>query len=428
MPGVVVIGTQWGDEGKGRIVDYLAQRADIVVRYQGGNNAGHTVEVGDVKYKLHLIPSGILHPGKICIIGNGMVVDPLALIDEIRYLEGHGIDVKSHLRISDRAHVIMPYHKLLDGLIEDKKGEYQLGTTRRGIGPAYVDKAERMGIRMCDLMDPEVFEEKLDLNLEGKNLLLEKVYAAEGLEKGPILETYLKAAEELRGMVCDTTAVIYEGARAGKRILYEGAQGTLLDVDLGTYPYVTSSHPIAGGVCIGAGIGPTMIDGVVGVVKAYTTRVGKGPFPTELSDFTGDYIRERGFEYGTTTGRPRRCGWLDAVMLKYAVRVNGLSYLAITKLDTLGGLEKVKICTAYEYNGEVIDDFPASLKVLGECRPVYEELHGWDADVSNITEYDRLPANLLKFVERIKELTGVDICFISVGPKRSQGFELIRLF
>jgi adenylosuccinate synthase len=427
MAGVVVIGTQWGDEGKGRITDYLAQRADVVVRYQGGNNAGHTVEVGSKRYKLHLIPSGILHPGTTCIIGNGVVVDPIGLIEEIDYLEKEGIAVNA-LRISDRAHVIMPYHMLLDGLTEEKKGANDLGTTRKGIGPAYIDKAERMGIRMCDLMDPQLFEEKLDQNLEAKNYLLERVYGVKGFEKGPMLESYLKAAEKIKDMVCDTTVIIYEAAKAGKNILYEGAQGTLLDVDLGTYPYVTSSHPIAGGVCIGAGVGPTLIDNVVGVVKAYTTRVGKGPFPTELFDSTGDYIRERGLEYGTTTGRPRRCGWLDAVILRFAVRVNGLSHIAITKLDTLGGLEKVKICIGYEYKGQILTEFPASLKVLAECKPVYEELPGWPEDISGITEYGKLPWSLRHYVERIQELTRTDVSFVSVGPGRDQGFELIRIF
>lgn len=427
MAGVVVVGAQWGDEGKGRIVDFLAQRADIVVRYQGGNNAGHTVEVDNVKYKLHLIPSGMLHPGKICVIGNGVVVDPIALVEEIKYLESYGIDVRQRLKISDRAHLVMPYHKLLDELEEERKGKLQLGTTRKGIGPAYVDKARRIGIRMCDLFDEKIFEERLSMVLEEKNSLFEKIYGVKGFEKSSIMESYLRAAEELKEMVCDTSSIIYRGAREGKKVLYEGAQGTFLDVDLGTYPYVTSSHPIAGGVCIGAGIGPTMVDKVVGVVKAYTTRVGKGPFPTELTDSTGDYIRERGYEYGTTTGRPRRCGWLDVVMLKYAVRVNGITHLAITKLDTLGGLDKVRLCTAYECEGKLVQDFPASLEFLAKCRPVYEELPGWGEDVSEAAEYDKLPANLRRYVERISELLDVDICFVSVGPGRNQGFELIEV-
>lgn len=428
MPGIVVIGTQWGDEGKGRIVDFLASRADMVVRYQGGNNAGHTVEVNDIRFKLHLIPSGILHPGKICVIGNGMVIDPIALVEEIRYLEGYGIDVKSRLKISDRAHLIMPYHKLLDEVIEEHKGELQLGTTRRGIGPAYVDKAERIGIRVCDLLEPKYFEEKVEQNLRMKNEIIQKVYGKKGFEKGPIIESYLKAAEQIKDMVCDTTSIIYEFSKSNKKILYEGAQGTLLDVDLGTYPYVTSSHPIAGGVCIGAGIGPTLIDSVVGVVKAYTTRVGKGPFPTELLDKTGDIIREKGYEYGTTTGRPRRCGWLDVVMLRYAVKVNGLSYIAITKLDTLGGLEKVKICIGYKYKGKTITDFPASLNVLSECEPIYEELPGWEEGISDIKRIEELPENLIKYIYKIEELTGVKVAFISIGPKREQGFEIVKLF
>ncbi|MCR4430316.1 MAG: adenylosuccinate synthase [Tepidanaerobacteraceae bacterium] len=427
MAGVVVVGAQWGDEGKGRITDYLARKADVVVRYQGGNNAGHTVEVESKRYKLHLVPSGILHPGTACIIGNGVVIDPLGLIEELDYLHQSGIDT-SALRISDRAHIIMPYHVLLDDLAEKRKGAYELGTTRRGIGPAYIDKAERMGIRMCDLMDPQLFEEKLEQNLEAKNYLLEKVYGVKGFEKEPLLESYLKAAEKIKPMVCDTTVIIYEAARAGKNILYEGAQGTLLDVDLGTYPYVTSSHPIAGGVCIGAGVGPTLIDSVVGVVKAYTTRVGKGPFPTELFDSIGDYIREKGYEYGTTTGRPRRCGWLDAVILRFAVRVNGLSHIAITKLDTLGGLEKIKICTAYEYRGQILKEFPASLNVLAECTPVYEEFPGWPEDISGADSYDELPESLRNYVQRIRELTGAEISFVSVGPAREQGYELVKLF
>lgn len=428
MPGIVVIGAQWGDEGKGRIVDFLASRADMVVRYQGGNNAGHTVEVDDKRYKLHLIPSGILHSGKVCIIGNGMVIDPVALVEEIRYLESYGIEVRSRLKISDRAHLIMPYHKLLDEVIEEHKGELQLGTTRRGIGPAYVDKAERMGIRVCDLLEPEYFEEKVEQNLRIKNEIIQKVYGKKGVNKEEIIDLYLKAGEEIREMVCDTTSIIYEFSKSDKKILYEGAQGTLLDVDLGTYPYVTSSHPVAGGVCIGAGVGPTFIDKVVGVVKAYTTRVGKGPFPTEIFDATGDFIREKGYEYGTTTGRPRRCGWLDIVMLRYAVKVNGLSYIAITKLDTLGGINKVKICVGYRYKGKILTDFPASLNVLAECEPVYEELPGWEEGVSRIKKIEELPNNLIKYVERIEELTGVKAAFISIGPGREQGFEITDLF
>lgn len=426
MSSVVVVGTQWGDEGKGRVTDYLARQADVVVRYQGGNNAGHTVSVGDKTYKLHLIPSGILHPGKLSVIGNGVVVDPVALVEEIDYLTSLGVEVKN-LLISDRAHLIMPYHKVLDGLAEDLKGEAQIGTTRRGVGPAYMDKTERTGIRVIDLLDKEIFEQKLITNLERKNRLLEKVYSHPGFDAGEIMDTYFKCAERIKQFVTDTSVVIHDAIKQGKNVLFEGAQGTLLDIDLGTYPYVTSSHPVAGGVCIGAGIGPTFIDRVVGVVKAYTTRVGKGPFPTELTDSTGDYIREKGGEYGTTTGRPRRCGWLDAVVLRYAVRVSGLTHFAVTKLDTLGGLDSVRICTGYRYNGEILTEFPASMKVLGGVEPVYEELEGW-GDISGVTDYDKLPQSAKNYIERIRQLTGVSISMISSGPKRSECMVLEDVF
>jgi len=427
MSAIVIVGTQWGDEGKGRITDYLAQKAHMVVRYQGGNNAGHTVKVDDQEYRLHLIPSGILHQNKICVIGNGVVIDPISLVEEINDLKNRGINV-DNLKISDRAHLIMPYHKLLDSLSEDRRGEDDIGTTRRGIGPAYMDKAERTGIRVIDLMDRDIFEAKLEANLKAKNYLLERVYGRNGLNKEEILDKYLSSIEALKDYVTDTSVVIYNALKEGKNVLFEGAQGTLLDIDHGTYPYVTSSHPISGGVCIGAGIGPTFIDKVIGVVKAYTTRVGKGPFPTELHDDTGNYIRERGYEYGTTTGRPRRCGWLDVVIIRYAIRLSGLTSIAITKLDTLSGLDVVKICTGYKYKGRIINDFPASLKVLGECEPVYEEMEGWKEDITGIRCYDDLPPNVKNYLNRITELCDIDISFISIGPKRSQGIALDPLF
>lgn len=427
MASVVVIGTQWGDEGKGRITDYLASKSDMVVRYQGGTNAGHTVEVGDEKYKLHLIPSGILHEGKVCVIGNGVVVDPVALVEEIQTLENRGVNV-NNLKVSDRAHLIMPYHKTLDGLSEDMLGENSIGTTRRGVGPAYMDKAQRVGIRVVDLLDRDIFEAKLEQNLKAKNNLLKKVYGMEGFKKEDILDLYLDCAEKIRKYVTDTTVIISDAIKKGKNVLFEGAQGTLLDIDFGTYPYVTSSHPIAGGVCIGAGIGPTFIDRVVGVVKAYTTRVGKGPFPTELFGEIGDFIRDKGAEYGTTTGRPRRCGWMDTVIVRYAIRVSGISRIAITKLDTLGGLKKLKICTGYKYKDRIIRDFPASLKLLAECEPIYEEMDGWDEDISHVRSFDELPVNAQKYVKRIQELCETRVCFVSIGPKRSQGIMLEEVF
>lgn len=419
MSSLVIVGAQWGDEGKGKIIDFLAQKADIVVRYQGGNNAGHTVEVGKEVYKLHLIPSGILYPDTLCIVGNGVVINPEVMLKEIDDLNKRGIDT-SGLRISDRCNVIMPYHVKLDELEEDRKGEERIGTTRKGIGPCYVDKGERVGIRVCDLLDKEVFKKKLAANLEYKNAILEKVYNQPPLEFQEIFDAYCQYAQRLEPFVEDTTVILHKAIKEGKKILYEGAQGTLLDNDLGTYPYVTSSHPISGGACIGAGVGPTHIDSVVGVVKAYTTRVGKGPFPTELLDSLGDTLRKRGHEYGTTTGRPRRCGWLDAVVVKFAVRVNGLSSIAITKLDILDNLERIKICVGYEYKGKVITEFPSSLDVLEQCNPIYEEMDGWMEDISGVTTYDELPENAKKYLKRISEICEVDVSLISVGPRRDQ--------
>jgi adenylosuccinate synthase len=419
MSTLVIVGSQWGDEGKGKITDYLAEKADVVVRYQGGNNAGHTVEKNGIQYKLHLIPSGILYPDKICIIGNGVVLDPGSLIDEINTLKSQEISVEN-LKISDRAHIVLPYHIKLDELEESSKGENDIGTTKRGIGPCYMDKSERVGIRVCDFVDPETFKEKLMINVQKKNEIIAKIYGSEKMDFEKIYEEYMNYAEILKPYIADTTSLLYDLIKKGKKVLFEGAQGTLLDIDLGTYPYVTASHPISGGVTVGAGIGPTMINDVVGVVKAYTTRVGKGPFPTELFDEEGDFLREKGHEYGTTTGRPRRCGWLDIVIVNYAVRVSGIRTFALTKLDTLTGLKKIKICTRYRYNGKIINNFPASLKDLAMCEPVYEELDGWTEDITNIKKFEDLPQNAKKYVERIEELTGINASIISVGPGREK--------
>lgn len=420
MTSLALVGAQWGDEGKGKITDFLAERAEIVVRSQGGNNAGHTVEVGNEQYKLHLIPSGILYPEKICIIGNGVVIDPKALLEEIEYLHQKGITT-DNLFISDRAHIILPYHKIIDALMEEsKKEEEQIGTTKKGIGPAYMDKTERIGIRICDLMDENIFRKKLKRNLELKNEILEKLYNKEKLELEEIYKDYLDYGNKLRKYVRDTTVIVYDYINRGHKVLFEGAQGTLLDIDLGTYPFVTSSHPTSGGITVGTGIGPTAINKVMGVVKAYTTRVGKGPFPTEIEGEIGQWIREKGHEFGTTTGRARRCGWFDAVVLKYAVRVNGLNGLAITKLDTLAGLDKVKICTGYELDGKVIKDFPASLETLERCKPIYEEIDGWGEEVKDARTYEELPRNAKKYLHRIVNLCGVEMSIISLGPKRTE--------
>jgi len=419
MSTVVLIGAQWGDEGKGKVTDFLAQRADLVARYQGGNNAGHTVVVEDREFKLHLIPSGILYPDKICIIGSGVVIDPEVLLRELESLEKQGIST-ANLKISERAHIIFPYHQKLDFVEEERKGKNKIGTTCRGIGPAYMDKSARVGIRMIDLVEPDEFKSLLERNLEGKNHLLTRVYNSEALDFNRVWEAYARYAASLKGYLADTSLIINEAIKQGQSILFEGAQGTMLDLDHGTYPYVTSSHPVAGAACIGAGIGPTCIDRVIGVAKAYTTRVGGGPFPTELKDDTGAYIRKRGGEFGTTTGRPRRCGWFDGVVGRYSGRINGLHCFAVTKLDVLSGLEKVKICTGYGYRGDIIKDFPANHKVLRECIPVYEELPGWQEDISGCREFSELPYNARRYLERISEVTEVPIGLVGVGSRRSQ--------
>lgn len=421
MSSFIVLGAQWGDEGKGKMTDFLAEGADVVVRFQGGNNAGHTVEVGEKQYKLHLIPSGILYGNKLNVIGNGVVLDPKAFFDELGYLEDLGVKVTpENLIVSDRAQIIMPYHKILDALKEKARGKNDIGTTGKGIGPCYTDKVERSGIRVCDLMHKEVFKEKLQANIEAKNEYIIKVLGGEALDFDAIFDEYNKLADRLRPYVEDASVKVYDAIKAGRKVLFEGAQGMLLDIDYGTYPYVTSSNTIAGGVCTGAGIGPTMINSAVGIAKAYTTRVGKGPFPTELNDEVGEWIRTKGHEYGVTTGRARRCGWLDLVILKTTARVCGLTSFAVTKIDTLAGLEKIKVCVGYKFNGKVMDYFPASLEDLADCEPIYEEFDGWDDSVADARSYEELPENAKKYLNRIEEFTGVKIAIISVGPKRDQ--------
>ncbi|MBO8127886.1 MAG: adenylosuccinate synthase [Peptococcaceae bacterium] len=427
MATVVLVGTQWGDEGKGKITDFLAEQADIVVRYQGGNNAGHTVCVDDEEFRLHLIPSGILYPDKLCVIGNGVVINPEVLEKELVSLRERGVPM-ARLAISERAHLIMPYHIYLDELEEEKKGARKIGTTRRGIGPAYQDKAARVGLRVVDLLNKEIFRQKLENNLADKNRLFEKVYGAEKLAGDKLFEEYAYYADLLRPYVCDTSLLVDEAISKGKNILFEGAQGTLLDIDHGTYPYVTSSNPTAAAAALGVGIGPTRIDKVVGVAKAYTTRVGEGPFPTELHDELGVQMRKSGNEFGTTTGRPRRCGWFDAVIARFAARINGLDYLAVTKLDVLSGLPELKICRGYRYRGELLTEFPADLSVFGECEPVYDILPGWDEDISRARSFEDLPKNARAYLQRITELTGVPVALVGVGTKRSQTLVQVDLF
>ncbi|MDW7675059.1 MAG: adenylosuccinate synthase [Bacillota bacterium] len=427
MSTVVLIGAQWGDEGKGKITDFLAEKADVVVRYQGGNNAGHTVVVGDTEYKLHLIPSGILYPGTTCVIGNGVVIDLEVLLKELSYLKELGIETGG-LRISTNAHVIMPYHKMLDELEEERRGANKIGTTKRGIGPCYMDKSARVGIRIIDLLDKDELAAKLAVVLEQKNHLLEKIYGVAGLELAEVLEQSYQYGQQIKHFVTDTSLLINDGYDEGKNILFEGAQGTLLDLDHGTYPFVTSSHPIAGGACIGAGVGPTRINKVLGVAKAYTTRVGEGPFPTELMDEVGEAIRKAGWEFGTTTGRPRRCGWFDVVMFKYAVRISGIDHVALTKLDVLDKIDTIKICTGYQYQGEVLTAFPSSLKVLSQCEPIYEEMPGWLEDTSKARGFNELPEKAQNYISRIEELTGVKSAIIAVGPKRDQTIVVENLF
>jgi len=429
LSNTVIIGTQWGDEGKGKIVDLLAEYADYVVRFQGGNNAGHTMVVEGEQFISHLIPSGILQ-GKICVIGNGLVVDPEVLLEEIDYLSNKGINISPEkLKISEKAHLIMPYHKQIDLARESAAGkDKKIGTTGRGIGPCYEDKAFRCGIRFVDLLDINSFEEKVYAVCKEKNFYLTKFFAQDPVDPDTIIKTYKSYQKRLAPFVTDISVYINNGIKAGRQILFEGAQGTHLDIDHGTYPYVTSSNTVAGNACSGAGVGPKQLNNIVGIVKAYTTRVGKGPFPTELFDEIGDKIQETGAEFGATTGRKRRCGWLDTVIVRNSVRLNSLTGLVVTKLDVLGGLDTLNICNAYEYNGTQIDEFPADLTVLGKCRPIYETLPGWQEDISKIRKYDDLPQNTKNYLNRIEELTGTKIDIISIGPGRKETIVLNNIF
>ncbi len=412
-----IVGAQWGDEGKGKITDYLAESSDVVARYQGGSNAGHTVVKGGEVFKLHLVPSGILYDNCVNIIGNGVVVDPPLLLKELDELEEKGLAC-GNFRISDRAHVVLPFHKTMDMLMEKSRGAGDIGTTMRGIGPAYTDKISRNGIRMNEFVDGEALKSKIASALEEKDPIIEKVYG--GRRQESFYVEYEQYGNRLKPYVADTSALLYGYIKQGKNILLEGAQGTLLDIDHGTYPYVTSSSPTSGGACTGLGIGPTLIDEVLGIAKAYTTRVGKGPFPTELDGGQADYIRDKGCEYGTTTGRARRVGWLDLVILRYAVRVNGLTSLAITKLDTLSGLKEINVCTSYRMAGRDLYDFPADLGVLGEARPVCSALKGWDEDISGTKDFEELPKEAKDYIHFIEDNVGVPVSIISVGPERHQ--------
>jgi adenylosuccinate synthase len=416
---VVVVGMQWGDEAKGKVVDYLAQDADYVVRYNGGNNAGHTVVVGDEVFKFHTVPVGVLNDGVTAVITDGVVFDPSVFVGEIEGLRKRGI-TPDRIRISGNAHVIMPYHRLLDRLEEESKGNGRIGTTGRGIGPCYADKMSRTGIRIWDLVDPERFRSKLSQCVEQKNKIITSVYNAEPLNETEIYDEYSRYAEQVRPYVCETSTILSQAVRERANILFEGAHGTLLDIDYGTYPYVTSSHCVSGGACIGTGIGPTEIDRVIGVAKAYTTRVGAGPCPTELKDAIGDRIRERGREYGTTTGRPRRCGWFDAVAVKYAARINGVSAIALTLLDVLSGFDTVKICVGYSIEGRETAEFTTDVDSLWKAVPIYEELPGWHEDISSAGNFEDLPAAARRYVDRVSQIVGVPVCLVGVGPRRDQ--------
>ena len=423
MPANIVIGTQWGDEGKGKVIDILASRAQVVVRSQGGNNAGHTVVSGGQTYKLHLVPSGILYPDTQCLIGAGVVMDPKDFIGELDEMERRGVST-ANLKIDPRAHIVMPWHVRLDGLSEKFRGGNDIGTTGRGIGPTYMDKYERCGIRMCDLVDPAVFAEKARATGRLKNKIITAVYEGEAIDIEAVIKEYNAYGERLKPYMADVSVLTYEAAKAGKTILFEGAQATLLDIDFGTYPFVTSSHPLSGGVTIGTGIGPKMIDNIIGVAKAYTTRVGKGPFPTELNDATGETIRNKGGEFGTTTGRPRRTGWFDAVIVRHSVRVNGLDGLAINKLDTLAGIGDLKICVGYvKPDGTQLRDFPASLEELADCAPVYEDFPGFDDDITACRRFSDLPETCQRYIERLEELCECKVCMVGVGPDRDQMIE-----
>ena len=419
MATVVITGTQWGDEGKGKIVDYLAQQAQTVVRYQGGSNAGHTVAVKGEEYKLRLLPSGILYPRTHNVIANGVALDPKVLLEEIAGLRARGIDTEG-ICVSDRAQVVMPYHRLLDGIGEEAKGESKIGTTKNGIGPCYMDRDDRTGIRVCDLLEKDELARKLKNNLARKNKELTALYNHAPLDYDEILNEYLGYAEKLRPMVTDTITMVNEEIAAGRRILFEGAQATMLDIDYGTYPFVTASHPVSGGVTVGAGVAPKKIDKVVGVVKAYCTRVGEGPFPTEQLNAVGNKLREAGHEYGTVTGRPRRTGWLDACVVRYAGMLSGIDYMAITRLDILDGFDEIKMCVGYKKDGKILPGIPASLNVLATVEPVYETFAGWKKSLSDIREFDKLPKEAQVYLNRLSEVTGIKLGIVSVGPNRDQ--------
>ncbi len=421
MANIVVVGAQWGDEGKGKIIDILARDCDFVVRYQGGNNAGHTVVIDSDEFILHLIPSGILHKNKICVIGNGVVVDPEALIDEIDMLRKKGVHVDDNLKISDQVHLIFPYHKVLDKLSESKK---RIGTTGKGIGPCYTDKIGRCGIRLADLLDDEVFRAKLKRNLGEKNELLKKLYNHEGFLFNEIYKKYVGYRRAISKYACNASKVLNDAVKKKKSILFEGAQGTLLDIDHGTYPYVTSSNATAGGACTGTGLGPSKIDKVIGVVKAYTTRVGEGPFPTEFPPKLMDEIRKKGKEYGATTGRPRRCGWFDSVIVRHSALINGLDSIAVTKLDVLDELKTIKIATAYKYKGKAYKDFPSNIESLWKVEPVYEGHPGWMEDTTQVHQFSDLPREAKRYLRRLQNLVGVKIELVSVGSKREQAFKV----
>jgi len=422
MSVTVLVGSQWGDEGKGKIVDILSEKFDIVARYQGGANAGHTVEIGEKQYILHLIPSGILRDGVNCVIGNGVVIDPQALLDEIKLLEDNGINVEGRLFISQNAHLIMPYHKLLDSISES--GENKIGTTGRGIGPCYIDKFDRKGIRIVDLLNKNVLEKKLRRNVEEKNILLKKLYDDKGFDIEEIIKEYISFDKAIDSYITDVPLFLNNAITENKNILLEGAQGTFLDVDHGTYPFVTSSNPTSGGACTGSGIPPNKIDNVFGIVKAYTTRVGNGPFPTELTDKDGEKLRKEGAEFGATTGRPRRCGWFDAFLVRYSSMINGIDTVAITKLDVLSHFEKIKVCIGYEINGKRIKSFPSDVEKLNNVTPIYETLDGWMEDISECKSYDELPQKTKEYLEFISNQAIIKIGIVSVGPKRKQTFSM----
>jgi len=420
MGNLVIIGTQWGDEGKGKIVDILARDADVVVRYQGGSNAGHTVINSRDTFIFHLIPSGVLYRGTLCIIGNGVVVDPGSLIEEMDHLHHKGIHIGKNFAVSDRAHLIFPYHKALDKAAEQSKGVRRIGTTGRGIGPSYGDKMARIGIRMGDLLNPALFRQKLEENLVEMNWLLEQLHKVEVFQVEKVFAQYMGYADRLKSYIVDTSTMLNKAVDAGKTVLFEGAQGTHLDVDFGTYPYVTSSSAAAGGACTGTGIGPTKIDAVLGIAKAYTTRVGSGPFPTELTDEIGGGLQERGKEFGATTGRPRRCGWFDGVLVRHATRVNGLASLAVTKLDVLDGCKELKLCSGYRYNGKRYRDMPSDLELLNGCEPIYERMRGWNTPTTGVTRYQKLPSEAKRYLNRVEELAECRIDMISTGSKRDE--------